>query len=457
MLTPISQRTVIPAEKPGGEPPPPRRLRRRRVINTTAGVVILGGLLAAVVALFFFAGSWLDEPTIHVVTYLPGTVDIEPGVDITYNGNVVGTIDSAKVNLRGTQIFLSRIVPGQPVWHVVTFLSGRSDTARAGDVLIAASADGIHVGEYVEPGEHTTGTTDLLAISASPGGTSGRLVQQTRTPMAAINGREAGNADSVVESGDEIGFVAHGNRYALRWTGPGPYTAVYGRIAYKQLARSSLVKTDSCSVINSSASLNISNTFGLTRTSARFGPTFDRPLIEHSGGWGGGSRAKGAVPVRPPGDQLLVEMRSGGETSLDEVQSTLDYLTSRSSLKRPPANRLEYMASNIDTTIGGIKRSVSHVGNRTLPGVDSVIAGAHRRIDILGDSLRATMALLDSSIHMIAGTANSKIGTLADSTAATLGSLQLRIDLLMEEVRKTTTQLRRTVREVGSDIHNVTH
>ncbi len=451
----MTPRIVIPPEPVATTPPLPQQTRRRWWVNVTAGVIIIAAIVLALILGHAALGSWLNEPTIHVVTYIPGSVDIEPNVDITYNGDIVGKIDSAHVNLPATQLYVSRGEADPATWHVLTFPSGMVDTASAGPILIVSSGTTISVTDVSAGGEIESPQALILRITPVPGASTGRIEYASFKAEPVLNGRAKTFAGQAIESGDEIEFHAGNESYALRWTAPGPYTRVYGRLAYKQLLKQTLVKTDSSRLINSSTSLSISNTFGLTKTSARFVPTFDPPLLLHAARFE--VRKSSATPgFGPSGNfQYFVEMRSGGSASLDDLQATLAYLTSRTRMNRPPANRLEYMASNIDTTLAGIKGTVNDVRDSSLPAVRNLVHGAGYHVDTLSRSLEEKLQSLQGDISRLTNTANGSIGKLTDSTASTMAALQLRIDLLLEEIRLTTTQLRKTANGVGADIRNV--
>jgi phage host-nuclease inhibitor protein Gam len=113
------------------------------------------------------------------------------------------------------------------------------------------------------------------------------------------------------------------------------------------------------------------------------------------------------------------------------------------------------MASNIDTTLAEMKGTVTEVRYSSLPAVRSAVTKAGYHVDTLARSLQDKLTILQRDITRLTGTANGSIGKLTDSTASTMASLQLRIDLLLEEIRMTTAQLRKTANGVGADIRNV--
>jgi hypothetical protein len=449
----MAPRIVIPPEKPATTPPSQGQLSRRWWLNVTAGVIVIIAVVAGLIAAYAAIGSWLKEPTIHIVTYIPGTVDIEPNIDITYNGDVIGKIDSAQVNIPGSQLNISRGESDPPAWHVLTFPGGVDDTAYAGSLRIVSRPGDIDVAVFA-PGEgHETAPTDLFTILTQPPEYPGRVRCKAPFRIASVNGRGTAGGDVVVEPGDEIRFQGGYQMYALQWTAPGAFTRVYGRIAYRQLQSRTIVKTDSSRLMNGSSSVTISNTFGLTKTTAHFTPTFEAPLITHVIALNHGDPAPGSEASGK--GQSYIEMRSGGSTSLDDLQATLAYLTSRTKLNQPPSNRLETMASNIDTTLAGIKGTVNEVRYGSLPAVKNVVNRAGGDVDSLVRSLEVKLATLESHLTSLTDTANGRIVKLTDTTASTLASLQLRIDLLLEEIRLTTAQLRKTANGVGADIHNV--
>jgi hypothetical protein len=419
----------------------------------TGGVIVIVAIVAGLIAVYAAAGTWLQEPTIHVVTYIPGSVDIEPNVDITYNGDIVGKIDSARVNLLATQVYIRRSDADPAAWHVLTFLSGAGDTASVGSLRIVSSAQGISVAEVSKRPE--TPRPILLMITPIPRTSAGHIDSLSSGAESLLNGRALASRGRDIDSGDEIEFRSGDLSYTLRWTAPGPCTRVYGRLAYRQILNTTLVKTDSARLINSSTSLSISNTFGLTRTSARLMPTFDPPLISHVISFTQGPSSAASHPGSSGEGPLFLEMRSGSGASLDDLQATLAFLTSRTKLNQPPANRLEYMASNIDTTLAEMKGTVTEVRYSSLPAVRSAVTKAGYHVDTLARSLQDKLTILQRDITRLTGTANGSIGKLTDSTASTMASLQLRIDLLLEEIRMTTAQLRKTANGVGADIRNV--
>jgi hypothetical protein len=449
----MAPRIVIPPETPAASPPLQSQLSRRWWINVSAGVIVILAVVAGLIAAYATVGSWLREPTVHVVTYIPGTVDIEPGIDITYNGDVIGKIDSAQVNIHGSQLYISRGEADPPAWHVLTFPGGVDDTAFAGSIRIVSRPEAIEIAGIAPGEQHESAPTGLFTIRTHPPEYSGAIVCKANFMITSLNGRGTPGGDVVAAPGDEIRFRAGNEMYALRWTAPGTFTRVHGRIAYRQLLSRTIVKTDSARLMNSSASVSISNTFGLTKTSAHFAPTFEAPLITHvisliPGDHTAGSQSGG-------NGQSYLEMRPGGSTSLDDIQATLAYLTSRTRLNQPPSNRLENMASNIDTTLAGIKGTVNEVRYGSLPAVKNVVYRTGGDVDSLVRSLRDKLTTLESHLTSLTDTANGRIVKLTDTTASTLAALQLRIDLLLEEIRLTTAQLRRTANGVGSDIHNV--
>jgi len=122
-------------------------------------------------------------------------------------------------------------------WHVLTFPSGMVDTASAGPILIVSSGTTISVADVSAGGEIESPQALILRITPVPGASTGRIEYASFKAEPVLNGRAKTFAGQAIESGDEIEFHAGNESYALRWTAPGPYTRVYGRLAYKQFAK----------------------------------------------------------------------------------------------------------------------------------------------------------------------------------------------------------------------------
>jgi hypothetical protein len=434
----MSALTVIPPQPP--EPTPrPTNDKWRWKVNVASGVLIVLILVIGGISAYsaFVKKNKKGETPKGVVVYQLGTVDLEPGMQVTYNKKPVGTIDSAFVNVIATQIRVRVDSQQSSPWYVITFTDVSDKPAFVDSLIINYCQQKVSV-------SRTECNTKLVSIESS-----GTCVFD---PIAEtyINGKKNNQGTVVLVSGDYIAFGPPSRRHTLQWNAPAAFTSIFATIDIAALQKETMIRIDSATVINSSASLEMSEMFGLTNTAANFVPTFAPSLVRHEIDQRMFNRETMKTEY-----STLTELNGGGGVSLAGLTSAYSYLTDHSQIKRPPTNRLESIINSLDSSLASISGAASDLKSTTVPSVDSTINSVRGQAENLFLNVDDKLAALQTDVSHLSNTADRTISKLGDSTSVGLSGLQLKLDLLIGEIRATTLQIRKTLGTIGNDTHEL--
>lgn len=410
-------------------PQPGTKSGLRYWVNIAFGlIVILGIIVGAFFLMEYFYNRSKDKNQVHFILYNKGRADFQQDLIISYNQSPVGRIDSAVTNVEAIQLYVRKDDDLSQTWYVLTM-----QTATKGD---EAHIDGSFVIRLSTEGDIqlvTNEATELFRISDSYSG-----ILHAKDSSVRYNGGPPKGSDVYLRAGDDISFRVQNKGYTLRWNPRDIYTRMYCSIDSTQLGGATLLKLNSkAALLTHSASISISNTFGLTKTTAKFTPAFTPDIVRHS--------VNGMIEVQPDGG-----------FDLSDLQSALAYLSSPKTMNQTPSSRLERIISSVDSvglstasvtrnidavTVPSVNQTIATVNNETLPQLKT-------SLQRLVDSLSQQVKNIEHDFKTLTLQADTTIVGIGNDVKPAMKSVRQNLDAISEQIRRLREEINATNKSI---------